>query len=146
MIKRKFSKTVGGVSIHLNIDRKENNLKEAQKLLNMQIAADTDPFIPFEQGGLRGSLRYPDGIYGGEMEWDSPYAHYQYMGEMYGPNIPELDESGNLIGFWSPPHKHPTGVPLTYHTPGTGSQWFENAKIAHKAEWIALVKRTAGKD
>ena len=115
-------------------------------LLNMQVVSDSDPYIPFEQGGLRNSVRYPDGVYGGEIEYDSPYAHYQYMGEIYGPNIPEKDASGNIIGWWSPPVKEPTGRPITYHTAGTGSQWFETAKAAHGKEWIDLVKRTAGKE
>lgn len=133
------------MTINLDTDRIDRNTREAQKLLNMQVIADSDPYIPFAQGGLRGSVRYPDGVYGDSIEYDSPYAHYQYMGEVYGPNIPRKDAEGNIIGWWSPPVKHPTGRPLEYHTAGTGSHWFETAKAACNEQWITLVKRIVGK-
>ena len=64
---------------------------------------------------------------------NTPYAHYQYMGIVYGPNIPILDpETGVLMGYFSPPGrpKHPTGEALTYDTsqnPMAGPYWFERA-------------------
>ena len=112
---------------------------EAQKLLNMQVVADSEPYIPFRQGALRNSVRYPEGIYGGEIQYDTPYAHYIYEGTLYltrdGRSFAEKYEQ-----------KYPTDRMLEYHTPGTGSQWFETAKEEHGQEWIDLVKKTAGKD
>lgn len=137
---------IGNVDIQLNTDRLDRNMKEAQKLLNMQVVADCDPLIPFQQGALRNSVNYPGGIYGTEIEYNTPYAHYQYEGIVYGPNIPIRDAGGNITGWYSPPKKNPTGRPLTYHTAGTGDHWFEKAKQQHKQEWIDLVKRTAGKE
>lgn len=137
---------VGSVDIDISDARLRRNLKEAQKLINMQIVADCDPLIPFQQGALRNSVNYPQGIYGGEIEYNTPYARYQYMGEVYGPNIPIRDAEGNITGYWSPPKKHPTGRQLQYHTAGTGDHWFDRAKEQHKQEWIDLVKRTAGKE
>ena len=137
---------IGNVDIQLNTDRIDRNIREAQKLLNMQIVADCDPLIPFQQGALRNSVNYPQGIYGGEIEYNTPYAHYQYEGIVYGPNIPIRDAEGNITGWYSPPSKRPTGRPLAYHTAGTGDHWFEKAKQQHKQEWIDLVKRTAGKE
>lgn len=135
----KFDKVVGNVDIKLNTDRFDKNIREAQKKLNMQVVADCDPFIPFQQGALRGSMRYPDGIYGGEIAWDTPYAHYQYEGELY------LTEDGRS---WANKgeKKYPTGIPLIQHTPGTSAYWFDKAKEAHKNDWVDLVKKTAGKD
>lgn len=144
--KRRINTTIGGVTVQLDTKRVDSNLSEAQKLLNEQIVIDSEPHVPFAQGGLRGSVRFPGGVYGGEIEYDSPYAHYQYVGEIYGPNIPEMDENGNIIGYWSPPVKKNTGRFMEYHTPGTGSRWFETAKAEHKKEWIELVKHTAGKE
>lgn len=112
----------------------------------MQVVADCDPLIPFQQGALRNSVNYPQGIYGGEIEYNTPYAHYQYEGIVYGPNIPIRDAGGNITGWYSPPSKNPTGRPLTYHTAGTGDHWFEKAKAQHGDDWVRLVKRTAGKD
>ena len=137
---------IGNVDIHIDTRRIDRNFKEAQKLLNMQVVADCDPLIPFQQGALRNSVNYPQGIYGGEIEYNTPYAHYMYEGIVYGPNIPIRDAEGNITGWYSPPKKNPTGRPLAYHTAGTGDHWFEKAKAQHKQEWIDLVKRTAGKE
>lgn len=136
---------VGNVDAMLNTNRIERNIREAQKLLNEQVVADSDPFVPFQQGALRGNVIYPDGIYGGLIEYNTLYAHYQYYGEVYGPNIPIRDSEGNIVGWYSPPSKQPTGKDLTYHTPGTSDHWFEKAKAEHKDEWVRLVKQTMGR-
>lgn len=137
---------IGNVDIQLNTDRLDRNMKEAQKLLNEQVVADCDPLIPFQQGALRNSVNYPQGIYGGEIEYNTPYAHYQYEGIVYGPNIPIRDAQGNITGWYSPPKKYPTGRKLEYHTPGTTDHFFEKAKEQHGDDWLRLVKRTAGKE
>lgn len=137
---------VGNVNINIDTNRINRNIREAQKFLNMQVVADCDPLIPFRQGALRNSVNYPQGIHGGEIEYNTPYAHYMYEGEVYGPNIPIRDSTGNVTGWYSPPSKSPTGRKLQYHTDGTVDHWFEKAKEQHKQEWIDLVKRTAGKE
>ncbi len=142
----KIRQHIGNVDINIDTKRIDRNFKEAQKLLNMQVVADCDPLIPFQQGTLRNSVNYPQGIYGGEIEYNTPYAHYQYKGEVYGPNIPIKDAEGNITSWYSPPKKNPTGRPLTYHTSGTGDHWFEKAKAQHGDDWVRLVKRTAGKE
>ena len=48
---------VGDVEIKLDTSRIDDNLLEAQKLLNMQVVADSAPFVPFRQGALRNSVR-----------------------------------------------------------------------------------------
>lgn len=144
---------IGNVDIDISDARFQRNFKKAQKLLNMQVVADCDPLIPFQQGALIGSVEYPDGIYGGTIQWGGasvgvPYAHYLYEGIKYGPNIPIKDSQGNITGWYSPPSKHPTGEKLKYHPEGTerGDHWFEKAKQQHKDEWVRLVKQTAGRD
>lgn len=142
----KIDTHVGDVEIHIDTSRIDKNTREAQKLLNEQVAADCDPLIPFQQGALRNSLNYPQGIYGGEIEWNTPYAHYMYRGIVYGPNIPIKDSDGNITGFFSPPKKHPTDRSIEYHTPGTVKEWFEPAKAKNKQKWVNLVGKTIGKD
>lgn len=134
----KINKTIGNVGIKIDTGRLETNMREAQKALNMQVSADCDTLIPFQQGALRGSQRYPQGIYGGEISWDTPYAHYQYEGELY------LTKDGRS---WANKNerKYPAGVPLKQHTPGTYDHWFERTKEQNKDQWLELVKRTAGK-
>lgn len=134
----KINTHVGNVDIKIDTSRIDGNIKEAQKLLNMQIVADCEPLIPFQQGGLRNSVNYPQGIYGGEIEYNTPYAHYQYMGELY------LAENGSS---WAKKYekKYPAGKPLAYHTPGTTDHFFDEAKKQHGKEWLDLVKKTVGK-
>ena len=134
----KYDKTVGCVDIHIDTSRIDNNIRNAQKVLNMQVVADCDEYIPMQQGALRGSVNYPDGIYGGEIAWNTPYAHYQYMGELY------LTEDGRSFAYKGE-KKYPTGLPLHQHHPGTADHWFDRAKQAHCEQWIDLVKREAGK-
>ena len=133
-----YNRTVGCVDIHIDTKRIDNNIRNAQKLLNMQISADCDDYIPFANGALRGAVKYPNGIYGGEIEWNTPYAHYQYEGELY------LTEDGRSFANKGE-QKYPTGMPLHYHTPGTYDHWFERAKETHGQQWIDLVKREVGK-
>lgn len=135
---------VGNVHIKLDTDHLNNKIKAAQIALNMQIVADSEPYVPFRQGALRSSVRYPKDIDGGEIEYNTPYAHYLYTGEVYGPNIPIKDAQGNIIGWRSPPKKSPTGRRLQYHTEGTSDHWFDRAKQEHLNDWIDLVKRTVG--
>lgn len=138
---------IGNVDIDISDARLRQNLKEAQKLLNLAVVGDCDPLIPFQQGALRNSVNYPGGIYGTEIEYNTSYAHYVYVGEIYSPNIPIKDAEGNITGWFSPPgkKKQPTGRKMAYHTPGTTDHFFEEAKRLHKNEWIKLVKETAGK-
>lgn len=134
----KYGKTVGCVNIRIDTERLDQNIANAQKLLNMQVTADCDEYIPLSQGALRGSVTYPEGIYGGEISYNTPYAHYQYTGELY------LTPDGRSFAD-KYEKKKPTGRPLQYHEAGTGDHWFERAKQAHGSEWMDLVKREAGK-
>lgn len=83
------------------------------------------PYVPMYQGvlsqeeGHSGSVEVTKDY----VRWfatapgsDVSYAHYQYVGEVYGPNIPII-EDGIVVGWWSPPgqKKHPTGRPINYN-------------------------------
>lgn len=50
-----------------------------------------------------------------QIEHTAPYAHYQYEGRVYGPNIP-ITEGDRTVGFFSQPNraKKPTGKSLKY--------------------------------
>ena len=134
-----YDKTIGNINIRLSTKRIDQNLRNAQKLLNLQVVADSNEYIPFgAQGDLREKVCYPDGIYGEVIEYNTPYAHYQYVGELY------LAENGSSYAA-KYEKKYPSGKELNYHTAGTGKEWFEEAKRVHGKQWIDLVKREAGK-
>ena len=131
------------ITINLGpLENFEKNIFKAREYINSQVVIDSEPFVPFSQGVLRGSVRYPYGVQGDIIEYNTPYAHYMWYGEIYGPNIPRKDGEGNIIGWWSPPgqKKHPTGRPLTYWHPGTGDHWTDRAAELHMKEWENMVK------
>lgn len=136
----KINTHIGNVDIKIDTSRIDKNTKEAQKVLNMAVRKDCEPFVPHLNGGLRGSVNFPEGIYGGILEYNVPYAHYMYAGELYlaanGSSWAKKDEK-----------KYPTGKPLHYHPEGAGTtdHFFEKAKELHKDEWIKAVKREVGK-
>lgn len=70
-----YDKTVGNVNIKVNTTRLDRNTMEAQKLLNIQVVEDSNNLIPFQQGALRGSVRYPEGLYGGVISWGKRILH-----------------------------------------------------------------------
>ncbi len=139
---------IGNVDINIDTKRIDRNVMEAQKLLNLAVRTDCEPLVPLLNGHLRRSATFPEGVYGGVLEYNTPYAHYQYVGEVYGPNIPRKDDNGNIIGWYSPPRKkkHPTGRKMAkYSQSGTGPEWFSKAKERHGDKWMRLVREEAGK-
>lgn len=144
----RINKTIGNVDIKLDTKRLDRNMMNEQKVLNLAVRTDCEPLVPFLNGQLRRSANFPDGVYGGVLEYNTPYAHYQYVGEVYGPNIPRTDDDGNVIGWYSPPgkKKHPTGRKMTnYSQSGTGPEWFAKAKERHGDKWLRIVRKEAGK-
>ena len=136
----KLNTHIGNVDIKIDTSRIDRNLREAQKLLNEQIVADCEPLIPFNQGQLKNSQGYPEGIYGGVIEYNAPHAHFQYVGYV------RTDENGRV--FVGKDEEKPilTNRPLHYQNPQATKEFFEEAKRLHKDEWTKLVKETVGKD
>jgi hypothetical protein len=107
-------------------------------------------YCPWESGNMARSAYTATIIGSGEIIYPGPFAHYQYYGEVYGPNIPIFDDnSGEPTGFWSPPNqlKHPTGRALQYSTdvnPLAGAFWFERMKADHCADIVKEAQSVAG--
>lgn len=103
------------------------------------------PYCPWDTGILAKSPYSATTIGSGRVIYPGPYAHYQYFGEVYGPNIPIFeDDSGEPTRFVSPPNqkKHPTGRSLDYTKSQArngalaGSFWFERMKADHAKDII----------
>ena len=101
--------------------------------INTIIKDSINKFVPMKSGALRQSAEVTKDsiIWGKGLE----YAHYQYMGEVYGPNYPII-RGGTIVGWYSKPNmtKHPTGRELGrpgywmgwkfgYTTKGTHHHW-----------------------
>jgi hypothetical protein len=107
--------------------------KDVRRQINRYIADAITPFVPRDSGKLaRGRLITHKSITWGR---GLAYAHYQFVGIVYAPNIPIMNK-GTIIGWRSIPgmKKHPTdrklGTPgewrgwkFGYTTPGTQSHW-----------------------
>ena len=130
-----YKRTVGCVDIHIDTKRMDGNLSRAQDKLDIQVLNDMIPYMPFQQGAMVGATNIAEP---GLIVTNTPYAHYQYMGELY------LTEDGRSWAHKGE-KKYPTGTPLKYHTAGTEDHWFEAAKREHGKQWVDLVKREAGK-
>ena len=95
-----------------------------------------DPYVPADNLVLAQNVDITADEDAGYITYNSPYAHYQYMGELYGPNIPIFDGE-ELMGFWSPPHKNPTGRKLKYNTfrhPLATDHWDQAMMTARKED------------
>ena len=102
-----------------------------QRVVNDAVIRECRPYVPASPNrALEGSVI--SDVDHGQVIWNTPYAHYQYMGIVYGPNIPVIQD-GILMGWFSPPGrpKQPTDRELTYDTSQNklaGSYWFERMK------------------
>lgn len=143
--------TVGNFNIEWD---KSFGHKTEEMFLNVQKFIDSEcirlmvPYIPFRNGLLAESATIGTVIGSGEIHQNLPYAHYLYIGEIYGPNIPIM-ENGNAIGFFSPKgkRKNPTGRPITYDKsrhPQAGKMWFERMKADHKDDILRGAARISG--
>ena len=92
-------------------------------------------YVPMDTGMLRNTVRITPGV----IEHIVPYAHYQYMGEVYGPNRP-IYEGERVVGWYSPTiKKHPTGRALKYshkYAPKATKEW---DKAAERTQYDKLI-------
>lgn len=107
-------------------------------------------YAPWEDGSLAKSAYGATQIGSGKVIYPGPYAHYQYYGEVYGPNIPVFeDDSGIPTKFFSPKgqKKHPTGRSLQHSTDVNalaGPFFFERMKADHVQDILQEAKNVAG--
>lgn len=96
---------------------------------NVRLHALCTPYVPEDTGMLNSNVDITEDY----VEYKSPYAHYQYEGLVYGPNIPTGDG-----GYFSPPgqQKHPTGTKLDYKKPLATAHW-DKAMKAAKGDQLA---------
>lgn len=99
----------------LNIEQKLANLADDETMLQIHnlYAKFLDPYVPMDEGVLSQNVNVTPKY----LQYNGPYAHYQYTGIVYGPNIPIM-ENGVIVGYYSPPDKpkHPTGAAIKYST------------------------------
>lgn len=75
----------------------------------------------------------------------APYAHYMYMGKVYGPNLPIM-AGDRPVGYFSIPNrrKKPTGKPLRYNHQFHGkasAKWDQAAKPTQMPLLVQTLQR-----
>lgn len=116
-----FDKTV-----NLKID------ESAKKYLCSRLLSYDDVYVPKDSGMLAASGRVVDG--GNAIEYDTPYARYQWYGKLMVDPITVFNED---YGFWSRPNtpKVLTDRDLNYQgAPLRGSRWTERAFTANREQ------------
>lgn len=129
------------IDVHINTNelaKKFEALRDDESMYEVHnlFAKMMNDYVPMDTGVL--SQTVDINISSSSVRYATPYAHYMYVGEVYGPNIPEFDENGIIVGWWSPPgkKKHPTGRPIHYNTeyhPKASKEW-DKAMMSEKGE------------
>lgn len=129
------------------------NLKsggKVQQVIDKLIMDYDQDYCPWDTGLLAASPYSVTVIGSGEVIYPGPYAHYQYYGEVYGPNIWNEDQhiKNAPSPYFSPPgqKKHPTGRELQYDTSTNalaGPYWFERMKADHVDDIVEEAQKAA---
>lgn len=103
--------------------------REIHNLLGMMCAE----YVPMQEGMLSQGYEVSSDF----LRYPGPYAHYQYTGDVYGPNIPII-ENGIVVGFFSIPgrKKEPTGAKLQYNREkhAKATDHWDKAMMAEKGD------------
>lgn len=120
---------------------------KVQKFIDAEVIRQCEPYVPFDEGVLTASASIATRVGSGEVIYNTPYAHYQYYGEVYGPNIPMTIGGEQTFRSPSGARKVPTGQKLTYNKevhPLAGSFWFHRMVADHKKDILEGAKNIAG--
>ena len=110
-----------------------------QRFFTDTCAKHMDKYVPLgDTGNLRDIV--DKGV--DYITYESPYAHYQYIGKLYVMDNGKGAYYDPDYGFWSKPGvaKTPTEKKLNYHTPGTGSYWDKKMVSAEMNDVIKEVQ------
>ena len=113
-----------------------DRFNDTQKFVDSECIRLMVKYTPARNNILYKAATLGTKIGSGHIYYNSPYARYLYYGVVYGPNFP-IFEQGQLVGFYSPPSKSPTGREMQYDTARHSQAqklWFEVMKTNHKQQ------------
>lgn len=104
--------------------------QQAQRYVDSEVLRRCDPLTPRLKGELIKSGVRATNIGNGLVQYNSPYARYQYYGKVMIGRAP----------------KTVTNIPLTYTgAPNRGAKWFERMKVKDKKDILKGAGRIVGK-
>lgn len=105
--------------------------KRLRKYLAGRVRLRADPYVPFRGGTLKNTAMVSKD--GAELVYNQPYAHYQYQGEVMGPNF--LTENGWRSRPKSKGGKYYTGRAIQYNgAPMRGKKWIPRMMADHSGD------------
>lgn len=116
-----------------------------QAFFTSTCAKAMDKYVPYNEGTLA-KYTIEDDQY---IVYNQPYAHYMYVGQVMGPNIP-IKEDGIIVGWFSKKPKHYTGKQIDYSKSiarghkYAGPQWDKRMWNAEKDKIIEQVQNKIG--
>lgn len=118
-----------------------------QQFIDSEVIRQCEPYVPFDEGVLTASAWNATDVGSGLVTYATPYAHYQYMGVVYGPSF-KVNVGGEEV--WRSPagvSKNPTNRALTYNKevhPQAGSRWFDRMAADHTDDILDGARKVAG--
>lgn len=110
--------------------RKILAFQQAQRYVDSEVLRRCDPLTPRLNGHLIQSGVRATRLGSGMVQYNSPYARYQYYGKVMIGKAP----------------KKITNIPLTYTgAPNRGAKWFERTKVKDKKDILKGAGRIVGK-
>ena len=96
------------------------------------------PYVPFKTGTLYNTVV----ITPGQIEHTEEYAHYVYMGEVYGTNR-QILEDGRIVGYNSQKgrKKYPTGRAMKYTHPKASKKWDQAAAPTQLPKLVSTLQK-----
>lgn len=111
------------------------------KYFTKACADHMDKYVPYRSGQLAYDNRQIEAT---RIIYEAPYAHYMYIGDVMGPNIPII-ENGIIVGWWSKSPKYYTGKKIKYNaTAGheyAGPYWDKRMWTAEDKDVVKEVQR-----
>ena len=112
---------------------------KVQQYVDNEVLRLSSPYVPHAHGDLEESGRLATEIGSGEVNWNTPYARYQYYGKLM------VGEKTGSAWARSGEKKVVTSKNLTYQGGGLrGAKWFERMKLDHKEEIVCGAAEIAG--
>lgn len=106
---------------------------KAEHEVAMQIAKDTEPFVPMREGSLRQRTR----VVGNQIIYPGPYARYLYYGKlMVDPETKSPYARKGVTKVLASPERD-----LKFWHPGTRSHWFEASKNQNLKKWLRVADK-----
>ena len=114
---------------------------KVQKFFTHTCRIHMDKYVPYNDGNLAERVwEEPK-----EIHYLSPYAHYMYEGEVYGPNVPIKRKGTDEIVAWFSPikPKYKTGATINYNKsmhPLASPKWDKKMWSAEKEKVLKEVE------